>query len=242
MIWVISGGNFGWKSAGISTWLQNLPLLIKVWQSRMQLRLLLFANNLLMFSGFLLISSWISTMSGFWNNTKIVSWLPPMLERVFSSWSPEATWGRVYTPLPWNLDFYTRYEAEIYTRNTSWQKMLIEDVIVLVTWPTCILQTKNHFCWSQHKWKMTSSMNFFYQGKLLVKDSSWYHLQIPRYCMVVNFPYNAWSVNSDQPKTRTILHMLSCLVRGYFNFKMFVTKFCSLGQSFISITQVVLEL
>ena len=39
MIWVISGGNFGWKSAGISTQLQNLPLLIKVWQSRMQLRL-----------------------------------------------------------------------------------------------------------------------------------------------------------------------------------------------------------
>ena len=145
MIWVISGGNFGWKSAGISTWLQNLPLLIKVWQSRMQLRLLLFANNLLMFSGFLLISSWISTMSGFWNNTKIVSWLPPMLERVFSSWSPEATWGRVYTPLPRNLDFYTWYEAEIYTRNTSWQKMLIEDVIILVTWPTCILQTKKLF-------------------------------------------------------------------------------------------------
>ena len=85
MIWVISGGNFGWKSAGISTWLQNLPLLIKVWQSRMQLRLLLFANNLLMFSGFLLISSWISTMSGFWNNTKIVSWLPPIPGRVFSS-------------------------------------------------------------------------------------------------------------------------------------------------------------
>ena len=145
MIWVISGGNFGWKSAGISTRLQNLPLLIKVWQSRMQLRLLLFANNLLMFSGFLLISSWISTMSGFWNNTKIVSWLPPMLERVFSSWSPEATWGRVYTPLPRNLDFYTWYEAEIYTRNTSWQKMLIEDVIILVTWPTCILQTKKPF-------------------------------------------------------------------------------------------------
>ena len=104
-----------------------------------------FAKNLLIFPGFLLISSWISTMSGFWNNTKIVSWLPPMLERVFSSWSPEATWGRVYTPLPRNLDFYTWYEAEIYTRNTSWQKMLIEDVIILVTWPTCILQTKKPF-------------------------------------------------------------------------------------------------
>ena len=60
---------------------------------------------------------------------------------------------------------------------------------------------------------MTSSMNFFYQGELLVKDSSWYHLQIPRYCMVINFPCNSWSVNSDHPKTRTILRMLRGLVR-----------------------------
>ena len=90
--------------------------------------------------------------------------------------------------------------------------------------------------------KMTSSMNFFYQGELLVKDSSWYHLQIPRYWMVVNFPHNSWSVNSDHPKTRTILRMLRGLVWGYFNFKMFATKFCSPGQSFISIVQMVLEL
>ena len=53
--------------------------------------------------------------------------------------------GEGVHPLPRNLDFYTWYEAEIYTRNTSWQKMLIEDVIILVTWPTCILQTKKPF-------------------------------------------------------------------------------------------------
>ena len=242
MIWVISGGNFGWKSAGISTRLQNLPLLIKVWQSRMQLRLLLFANNLLMFSGFLLISSWISTMSGFWNNTKIVSWLPPMLERVFSSWSPEATWGRVYTPSPEILTSTHGMKLKFIPAILLDKRCWLKTSLFWSRDPHVFYRPKNHFCWSQHKWKMTSSMNFFYQGKLLVKDSSWYHHQIPRYCMVVNFPYNAWSVNSDQPKTRTILHMLSCLVRGYFNFKMFVTKFCSLGQSFISIAQVVLEL
>ena len=118
---------------------------------------------------------------------------------------PEAAWERLYTlpPPVWNLDFYTWYDAEIYTSNTSWQKMLIDDVIVLVTWPTCILKTKKIiFADVRINEKMTSSMNLSYQGELLVKDSSWYHFQIPRYCMAVNFFYNSWSVNSDHPKTR----------------------------------------
>ena len=78
--------------------------------------------------------------------------------------------------------------------------------------PHVFYRPKNHFCWRQDKWKMTSSMSFFYQGELLVKDSSWCHFQIPRYCMVVNFPYNSWSVNSDHPKTRTFLRMLRGLL------------------------------
>ena len=90
--------------------------------------------------------------------------------------------------------------------------------------------------------KMTSSMNLSYQGELLVKDSSWYHFQIPRYCMAVNFFYNSWSVNSDHPKTRDHFAHAQKSYEGYFNLKMFATKFCSRGHSFISIAQVAIEL
>ena len=240
MIWVISGGNFGWKSAGISTQLQNLPLLIKVWQSRMQLRL--FCQEL---------ADIPRLLTNFFLDFNHVRFLKQYQNCIVTS---SYAWESVFLMITRsNLGEGVHPSPEILT-STHGMKLKFIPAILLdkrcwlktsLFWsrdPHVFYRPKNHFCWSQHKWKMTSSMNFFYQGKLLVKDSSWYHHQIPRYCMVVNFPYNAWSVNSDQPKTRTILHMLSCLVRGYFNFKMFVTKFCSLGQSFISIAQVVLEL
>ena len=140
-----------------------------------------------------------------------------------------------------NLVFYTWHEAEIYTSNKyrltkdiEWCRQCFGHVTHMY-----FTDLKTIFADININGKMTSSMNFFYQGELLVKDSSWYYLQIPRYCMVVNFPYNSWSANSDHPKTRTILRMLRGLVRGYFNFKMFATKFCSPGQT---IAQVVLEL
>ena len=157
---------------------------------------------------------------------------------------PKVAWGRVYTPLPplesqllhmvrsWNL--YQRY---FLAKDVDWWRHCFGHVT-----HRYFTDQKTIFADVSISEKMTSSMNFFYQGELLVKDSSWYHLQIPRYCMVVNFPYNSWSVNSDHPKTRTILRMLRGLMRGYFNFKMFATKFCSLGQSFISIAQVILVL
>ena len=44
--------------------------------------------------------------------------------------------------------------------------------------------------------KMTSSINSFCQGDLLVKISSWSDLLIPRYSMILIFPNKFWSVNS----------------------------------------------
>ena len=87
----------------------------------------------------------------------------------------EAAWARVSTPppptrTPWNLNFCTWYEAEIYASDTSLQKMLIDEVIVLVMLPTCILQTiKTIFSDVIINEKITSSMYFFYQGELPVK-------------------------------------------------------------------------
>ena len=58
--------------------------------------------------------------------------------------------------------------------------------------------------------------------------------------MVVIFPYNSWSVNSDRPKKGPFAHAQRS--HEDFNLKMFATKFCYLGQTFISIAQVVLNL
>ena len=39
--------------------------------------------------------------------------------------------------------FSLRYEGETYTRHASWQKMTIDDIIILVTWLWCNKQTRN---------------------------------------------------------------------------------------------------
>ena len=59
--------------------------------------------------------------------------------------------------------------------------------------------------------------------------------------MVLTYPDKSLSVNSDHPKKRTIWSRSEIAQGEHFSFKMFATKFCSLGQSFISIAQVNLE-
>ena len=107
--------------------------------------------------------------------TKVCNWKCVNPSRSLPLSVHEAAWARVYTPppptrTPWNLHFYTWYEAEIYASDTSLQKMLIDEVIVLVMLPTCILQTiKTIFSDVIINEKITSSMYFFYQGELPVK-------------------------------------------------------------------------
>ena len=107
--------------------------------------------------------------------TKVCNWKCVNPSRSLPLSVHEAAWARVYTPptptrTPWNLNFYTWYEAEIYASDTSLQKMLIDEVIVLVMLPTCILQTiKTIFSDVIINEKITSSMYFFYQGELPVK-------------------------------------------------------------------------
>ena len=108
--------------------------------------------------------------------TKVCNWKCVNPSRSLPLSVHEAAWARVYTPRPpptrtnWNLNFYTWYEAEIYASDTSLQKMLIDEVIVLVMLPTCILQTiKTIFSDVIINEKITSSMYFFYQGELPVK-------------------------------------------------------------------------
>ena len=59
--------------------------------------------------------------------------------------------------------------------------------------------------------------------------------------MVLTYPDKSLSVNSDHPKKRTIWSRSEIAQGGYFSFKMFAAKFCSLGQRFISIAQANLE-
>ena len=72
-----------------------------------------------------------------------------------------------YIALNW---FYVWYEAETYTRGTPWQQLLINDVKTLVTWPVCILLTRNHFCRHQQKWK-NDVMNEFLLSRWLTGES-----------------------------------------------------------------------
>ena len=44
---------------------------------------------------------------------------------------------------PWYLNIHIWYEVEADTRNTSWQKMTNDDVIILVIWLGYNLQTRN---------------------------------------------------------------------------------------------------
>ena len=107
--------------------------------------------------------------------TKVCNWKCVNPSRSLPLSVHEAAWARVYNPppptrTPWNLNFYTWYEAEIYASDTSLQKMLIDEVIVSVMLPTCILQTiKTIFSDVIINEKITSSMYFFYQGELPVK-------------------------------------------------------------------------
>ena len=54
-----------------------------------------------------------------------------------------AAWFSLYLKqiggVQWNLKLHLWYEFKTYIRDALWQKMLIYDVITLVTWPMCIL-------------------------------------------------------------------------------------------------------
>ena len=75
-------------------------------------------------------------------------------------------------------------------------------------------------------------------GDLLKKVSMWYHHQIPRYDMVLIFPFKSWFLKFDPPRKSTFCVFSDVTWRQYFDFKMFVTNFFLLRKSFISIKQV----
>ena len=52
----------------------------------------------------------------------------------------EGRGGGVHSP--WNLDYFTMHKVETCTRDTPWQKMLIDAVIIFVMWSMCILGTR----------------------------------------------------------------------------------------------------
>ena len=60
---------------------------------------------------------------------------------------PEAVWGVGrewhHSLPPRYLKIHKLYEFGTYIRHTSWQKMTIDEVIILVTWLGYILQTRN---------------------------------------------------------------------------------------------------
>ena len=95
----------------------------------------------------------------------------------------EAGW-EVYAP--WNLELYTCHEAESYTIDAPWKKMLIDDIILMRL--MYILQIWKSFPDPIKNWKIISSMNFFCLEDLLIKVSRWYHLLIPRYIIGFIFP------------------------------------------------------
>ena len=72
---------------------------------------------------------------------------------------PEAAFGGVYPH--WNLKFHIWYEVETSTKDSPRQKMLIDGVITLVTWPSLFYRRETIFADVMKNWKMTSSINFF---------------------------------------------------------------------------------
>ena len=84
-------------------------------------------------------TKYIENQGSFKYNTKEM-WVSPSRSLVLSI--PEAALGDVHTPL-WNLKLHTWYEVETLTTDSPWKKMLIDNVITLVTWPMFILPATN---------------------------------------------------------------------------------------------------
>ena len=96
--------------------------------------------------------------------------------------------------LPLQLNFYIWYEIETYTSLSPWQKIVIEDVINLITSsydPCKSDRPYRNFANVNKIWKMKTSVNFFYQGDLIVKVLWEYKLLISRYSLVIIFPRNS---------------------------------------------------
>ena len=143
---------------------------------------------------------------------------------------PEAAWRRVESRIS------KKGEPPLESRVPPWYEIKLTPEILLDKSSEAIFPDINK------NWKMTSSINFFCQGDLLVKVWSWYNLEILRYDMVLIFPCKSYSVNSDRPKIWAICTCSQVTWGGHFYFKMFITKFCLLEQSFISTAHMVLEL
>ena len=88
---------------------------------------------------------------------------------------------------------------------------------------------------------MKTSVNFFYQGDLIVKVLCEYKLLISRYSLVIIFPRNSGLQLVIVLKYENLAR--SCLQGkciNYFEFRILSTEYYSLGQNFICIVHVFL--
>lgn len=69
-------------------------------------------------------------------------------------------------------EFHAWYDVEACIKYTPWQKMMIDDVIILIAWFTCVLQTRNQFCRRRQKLKN----NFINQ--LLFSRPYWWKFRV----------------------------------------------------------------
>lgn len=137
---------------------------------------------------------------------------------------PEAAWGRVYT-LPGILsstqDMKLKHTAEILLDKRCW-------LMTLSLWSIdlCVFYTpETIFADVIKNWKMKNDK----KSTSLDKGNYWWKFQVNM---------TSSSVNSDGPKKWTVCANSEATWGEHFNFKMFITKFCPLRQSFTSIEQV----
>ena len=79
---------------------------------------------------------------------------------VFYSYFFWRGWGRSVQPPFRKSNFQTCNKVETYTRDTPWQKKLIDDVIIFVTWPRVCYKPERIFADISKIRKMTSPVYF----------------------------------------------------------------------------------
>ena len=99
-----------------------------------------------------------------------------------------------------------------FTRDAPWQKMLIDDLITLVTWPMFIVQTRNHFVISEKIEKRR--LNRLLLSRRFTGESFRLLPSLNRKIdMVLAFPRNSCLVSFDCLKNEILractLHMIS---------------------------------
>ena len=98
----------------------------------------------------------------------------------------------VYTFPCWNFNFFIWRETETWTRDSSWKKEMIDDIVTLVMYLRCDLRTRHGFEKKSH-YQVDDFTNQRYQYKfqLHAQSRSW---KMERSDF---FAFETWSVNYD---------------------------------------------